>query len=158
MDDGIQDILTQQSQADLQQQQSGIQNSGGSAQAGLEQPQSGTAFSQDDFMTPVLRVEGSEATIQNTTSIEPSAQPYIPDYVNAAWLWLLVPIVLTMILFWPRKHKSMTRGAGIQEDGDRSRHQPEIVRPLQSNTIGNQAAETKVHKKKSKQKKRKHSR
>lgn len=162
MDNDIQDLLTQQTQADLQRQQSGVQQSGGSAQAGVEQPQSATSFSQDDLLSPVLRVEGSETTIQNTTSINPSAQPAVPDYANAAWLWLLVPVVLTIILFWPRKSKPGTVDASASsresETGTKqSQHLPEIVRPLNNN---DKSADPSIQasKKKTKRKKRKHSR
>lgn len=99
--------LTQgtQQEASLQQPRNDLQQSGSTSNAGGATTfQPAPSITQDSLGAAELRVGTS--TIQNTTSIPPQAQATAPDYINAAWFWLLVPLALTIYLFWPQKKSS----------------------------------------------------
>jgi hypothetical protein len=85
-------------------------NTGASSQTGS--PQTVPQVPQDQLRTDQLRVGDSPNTIQNTTSTPPNF--FIRhDYLNAAWLWMIVPVVLAILLFRPRKASRVDEDASI---------------------------------------------
>lgn len=97
------DQTTQQNGTSLQQPRTDLQQTNSTPQSNQPStPQSSPSITQDQLQTNSLRVGDTGHTIQNTTST-PSNLYYHHDYLNAAWLWLLVPLVLAALLFWPQK-------------------------------------------------------
>lgn len=94
----------------LQQPRDDLQ-SAGTTQQETQPLQTPTAVSQDNLTVPQLRVGDTTTVVGNNTSI-PATRP-APDYWNAAWLWMIVPIALALILFWPQKKTKKTKVAGV---------------------------------------------
>lgn len=93
--------ITQDGQASIQQPRTDLQQGAGSTQAGdVSTPQSSLTLPQEELRYEELRVGSS--VIKNTTSTPPNPVAG-PDYLNAAWLWLLVPLVLAFLLFRPQR-------------------------------------------------------
>lgn len=106
------DQTTQQNASTLQEPRSDIQQGGdSSSQTGQGvAPQATLLAPQDQLKLDQLRVGDSNTLITNTTST-PTNLVASHDYLNAAWLWLIVPIVFTILLYWPRRtprHKSVS--------------------------------------------------
>ena len=105
------DVASQPSQnggAALQQPRNDLQPTDQAAQqsSSASQFQQTPAVSQDQLQTEGLKV--GNTTIQNTTSTpRPYSAPKVEQsQFSAAWLWLAVPIVLAVVLFWPSKKSS----------------------------------------------------
>lgn len=64
---------------------------------------------QDQMQVNGLRV--GSTTVQNSTST-PSNTILGHDLLNPAWLWLLVPLVMAIILFKPQKKSTATATSG----------------------------------------------
>ena len=75
-------------------------DTGSSSQTGS--PQTVPQVPQDQLRADQLRVGDSANTVQNTTSTTPGFFAG-QDYFSFAWLWMIVPIVLAIVLFRPRK-------------------------------------------------------
>lgn len=96
---------SQNGSATLQQPRTDLQPTDQNAQqsSSASQFQQTPVVSQDQLRSEELKVGSS--TIQNTTSTSrpPVMTKVDHNYLNAAWLWLIVPIVLACVLFWPSK-------------------------------------------------------
>ena len=100
------DENSQQNAAALQQPRDDLQPTNALQQQSGQAPapQQGAALSQNQLTVPGLRVGDSKTVITNSTAATTPLTPTPPpDYLSAAWLWLIVPIILAAVLFWPQK-------------------------------------------------------
>jgi hypothetical protein len=145
----------------LQQPRNDLQPTGddaASTQTGS--PQTVPQVSQDQLRADELRVGDSAKTIQNTTSTPPNF--FVRhDYWNAAWLWMIVPIILAILLFRPRKAADSSKvGRTAVQPSDVGSTAREELSPQEAQPASSQKVATltpkpkKAKKKKAKAKKR----
>lgn len=116
--------ITQDGQASIQQPRTDLQQGAGSTQAGdVSTPQSSLTLPQEELRYEELRVGSS--VIKNTTSTPPNPVAG-PDYLNAAWLWLLVPLILAFLLFRPQR-ASRTQEIPVSEESTPPPILPEVL-------------------------------
>jgi hypothetical protein len=138
-----------QSATSLQQPRSDLQQSTSQGN-GSSSPQTTPSISQDQLNAQSLRVGSSAHTVQNTTSTAP-VLTYGHNYFNAAWLWLLIPIALSVAVFWPQK-KATSDVAG--DAGKQTPKAAPMAAPSAPNEQTTTVAPKKAKKKKSKSKKK----
>lgn len=106
----VSDPSTNQNSSSPQSSRSDVQST--RQQQSTATPAQSSSVTQDQMLQDNLRVGNTGTTVKNTTST-PSHIVYGHNYLNAAWLWLLVPIILAVFLFKPQKH---AKTAGSETD------------------------------------------
>jgi hypothetical protein len=102
----LQSQATQQNNSSVQQPRNDLQPTGSNLQqGGSSTPQASEALTQDGLSAPQLRVGDSGTTVTNTTktTVAPATQPMGADY---SWLWLMIPVLIAIVLFWPQRRKA----------------------------------------------------
>lgn len=111
------------------------------------------SVSQQQLTSDQLKV--GQTTVKNQTST-PSNYIISHNYLNAAWLWLIVPIVLAYFLFKPERKKSvMSASDGVTAVPEaQTSVESEASEPVESSAAAADTAAPAQTKKKSSKKKK----